>query len=46
MSKFNPPQGDLMPVPNDWVAWIPPACVLTALLALAVMGFFPRPPRH
>lgn len=32
--------------PNDWLAWFPPACVLVALIGLAILGFFPRPPRH
>lgn len=31
---------------NDWVAWIPPASVFVALVGLAILGIFPRPPRH
>lgn len=31
---------------QTWVAWIPPAAVLVALIGLAVISFWPRPPKH
>lgn len=35
-----------MDSPHEWLAWFPPACVLAGLIGLAILGFFPRPPRH
>lgn len=29
-----------------WTAWIYPAAMLIALIGLAAMAFFPRPPKH
>lgn len=32
--------------PCDWVAWTFPAAMLVALIGLAILAFWPRPPRH
>lgn len=35
-----------MDSPNDWLAWVVPGVFAAALIGLAIISFWPRPPRH